>query len=141
MKRYLLPETGTFYKANLHSHSTVSDGTLSPAEMKALYKSRGYSVLACTDHELLVPHHDLTDEDFLMLTGFELGFDEGWRSNFLHARVCDLCMIALDPENTTVHTLYLSCRMAGRGSQVVSRGTNRIQRAKATVVVVVVYLI
>lgn len=99
MKRYLLPETGNFYKANLHSHSTVSDGTLSPAEMKALYKSRGYAVLACTDHELLVPHHELTDESFLMLTGFELGFDESWRSNFLHARVCDLCMIALDPAN------------------------------------------
>ncbi len=99
MKKYLLPETGQFYKANLHSHSTVSDGTLSPAEMKALYKSRGYAVLACTDHEIMVPHHDLTDEDFVMLTGFELGFDEGWRPNFLHARVCDLCMIALDPEN------------------------------------------
>ena len=99
MKRFLLPENGRFYKANLHSHSTVSDGTLTPAEMKALYKARGYSVLACTDHELMVPHHDLTDPDFLMLTGFELGFDEGWRSDFLSAKVCDLCLLALDPEN------------------------------------------
>ncbi|MBE6715975.1 MAG: PHP domain-containing protein [Ruminococcaceae bacterium] len=99
MKYYLLPETGNFYKANLHSHSTVSDGTLTPAEMKELYKSRGYSVLACTDHEIMVPHHDLTDNDFLMLTGFELGFDENWRPDFLDARVCDLCIISLDREN------------------------------------------
>ena len=25
MKRYLLPDEGQFYKANLHSHSTFSD--------------------------------------------------------------------------------------------------------------------
>ncbi|MBQ6420753.1 MAG: PHP domain-containing protein [Clostridia bacterium] len=99
MKKYLLPQTGSFYKANLHSHSTVSDGTLTPEEMKALYKSRGYAVLACTDHELMVPHHDLTDDGFLMLTGFELGFEERFHANFLHARVCDLCVLALDPDN------------------------------------------
>ncbi len=99
MKKYLIPEEGRFYKANLHSHSTVSDGTLTPAQMKALYQSRGYSVLAFTDHELMVPHHELTDEGFLAITGFELGFDEGWRSDFLQARVCDLCVLALDPEN------------------------------------------
>ena len=99
MKRFLIPETGQFYKANLHSHSTVSDGTLTPAQMKELYRSRGYSVLACTDHELMVPHHDLTDDGFVMLTGFELGFDEGWRKDFLQSKVCDLCLIAIDPDN------------------------------------------
>ena len=41
MKKYLLPETGNFYKANLHSHSTVSDGTLTPAEMKAVSEFLG----------------------------------------------------------------------------------------------------
>lgn len=99
MKRFLIPETGKFYKANLHSHSTVSDGTLTPAQMKEMYKARGYSVLACTDHELMVPHHDLTDDTFVMITGFELGFDEGWRKDFLQAKVCDLCILAIDPEN------------------------------------------
>ena len=34
MRKYLLPENGNFYKANLHCHSTVSDGTLTPEEMK-----------------------------------------------------------------------------------------------------------
>ena len=99
MKRFLIPESGQFYKANLHSHSTVSDGTLTPAQMKELYKRHGYSVLSCTDHELMVPHHDLTDADFVMLTGFELGFDERWRTDFLQAKVCDLCLIAIDPDN------------------------------------------
>ena len=64
MRRYLLPENGQFYKANLHAHSRVSDGGLTPAELKERYKANGYSILAYTDHELLVDHSDLTDPDF-----------------------------------------------------------------------------
>lgn len=100
MKRYLLPENGKFYKANLHSHSTVSDGELTPGGMKALYKAQGYSILCCTDHEMMVPHHELSDDSFLMLTGFEIGFDEE-KDDFLDARVCDLCVIALSKSNVT----------------------------------------
>ena len=37
MKKFLLPESGNFYKANLHSHCTVSDGKLTAEEMKAEY--------------------------------------------------------------------------------------------------------
>lgn len=101
MIKHLLPEKGNFYKANLHAHTTVSDGTLYPEEMKELYKNKGYSILACTDHEVMVPHHELTDDGFLMLTGFELGFDEAWCPDFLDARVCDLCVISLSKDNIT----------------------------------------
>ena len=34
MKHYLIPEGGHFYKANLHTHTTVSDGCKTPAEIK-----------------------------------------------------------------------------------------------------------
>jgi len=59
------------FKANLHSHSNLSDGTLTPEELKAAYKSRGYSVLAITDHERPHDHSALSDDDFLMLTAYE----------------------------------------------------------------------
>ena len=59
------------FKANLHCHSVISDGKLTPEELKAAYKSHGYSVLAITDHEYPYDHTDLTDNDFLMLTGYE----------------------------------------------------------------------
>ena len=102
MIKYLLPKEGNFYKANLHCHTTCSDGELTPLEMKNLYKSKGYSILAITDHEVLIPHHkELSDGEFLVLNGFELGFDENWKRSFLNAKVCDLCIIALDPENIT----------------------------------------
>ena len=59
------------YKANLHSHSTLSDGNLTPQEMKDAYKSHGYSVLCISDHERPYDHTALSDPDFLMLTGYE----------------------------------------------------------------------
>ena len=72
MKKYLLGEKGNFYKANLHCHTNLSDGHLTAAQVKELYKSRGYSVVAYTDHDALIPHQDLADEDFLPLNAVEL---------------------------------------------------------------------
>ena len=36
MKKYLLQENGNFYKANLHCHSTYSDGALKPQFRQSL---------------------------------------------------------------------------------------------------------
>lgn len=71
----LLPE-GKSYKACLHTHTTVSDGKYLPEEVKKLYQERGYSVVAFSDHEVLVPHGDLTDENFVALTAYELSINE-----------------------------------------------------------------
>ena len=97
MKKFLLPENGNFYKANLHAHSTISDGRLTPAQLKEAYKSHGYSVLCITDHDRMVPHHDLTDPDFLMLTGFEMEFNEARHPGRADPKTCHICMVALDP--------------------------------------------
>ncbi len=100
MKKYLLPENGHFYKANLHAHSTISDGKLTPSEMKAEYQKRGYSVIAFTDHNVMVPHPELTDEKFVALTGTEYDFVEETEGNPFHLTpVCHICLIALEPDN------------------------------------------
>lgn len=72
MKKYLLPEQGNFYKANLHCHTTVSDGKMTPEGVKRLYKEAGYSILAVTDHNILIDYSHLNDEDFLTITGVEI---------------------------------------------------------------------
>ncbi len=100
MRKYLLPETGHFYKANLHAHSTISDGKLTPSEMKAEYQKRGYSVIAFTDHNVMVPHPELTGEKFVALTGTEYDFVEETEENPFHLiPVCHICLIALEPDN------------------------------------------
>ncbi len=100
MKKYLLPEKGNFYKANLHCHTTISDGRLTPEEVKELYKSQGYSVVAYTDHNLLIPHNDLTDNEFLALNGVELDASGGRIEGApKYSKVCHFCLIALEPDN------------------------------------------
>ena len=70
-KKILISKDKKQFKANLHCHSTLSDGALTPEELKELYKSHGYDVLAITDQCRPKSHNDLTDDDFLMLTGYE----------------------------------------------------------------------
>ncbi|MBO4411173.1 MAG: PHP domain-containing protein [Lachnospiraceae bacterium] len=71
MKKNLLPEKGSFYKAELHIHTTISDGTSTPEELKKLHQEQGYSIIAITDHNILLPHNELTDENFLAITAAE----------------------------------------------------------------------
>ena len=75
MMKHLLPRTN-YYRANLHCHSTISDGAFSKEELKQIYKSRGYQILAITDHNLTIPHPELEDEDFLLITANEINIDE-----------------------------------------------------------------
>lgn len=59
------------FKANLHAHTTLSDGKLTPEQSVQAYKEKGYRILALTDHEAPYQHNEFTTEDFLMLTAYE----------------------------------------------------------------------
>jgi len=62
-----------FFKGNLHCHTTVSDGTLSPAEAVRLYRGLGYDLLALTDHRHLSgPSH--LENGMLLLSGIEMDY-------------------------------------------------------------------
>lgn len=99
MKKYLLPQNGTFYKANLHCHTTVSDGGMTPEEVKKYYKENGYSVVAFTDHDVLVPHPELVDESFLPLNGYEMEVDEIKDCKDRFKKSCHMCFISIEPDN------------------------------------------
>lgn len=98
MKKYLLDSKKGYYKANLHCHSTVSDGHKTPEELKEMYKAHGYSVLAYTDHDVLLDHQDLTDKDFLALNGLEMEINEEGVSGKA-MKCCHICFIALESDN------------------------------------------
>lgn len=97
MRTYLLPPEGNLYKANLHCHTTVSDGDFSPAEVKDFYKSRDYHAVAFTDHQVCVPHPELSDDAFVALTGIEIAYGIR-KSTSIHA-----CGIARDPKTELQH--------------------------------------
>lgn len=63
-----------WFKGNLHTHTTESDGKVSPEECYALYKSKGYDFLARTDHWKVSEAGDY--EGMLLLSGCEYNFGE-----------------------------------------------------------------
>ena len=76
MKKYILPNDVNWYRANMHCHTTCSDGSLTPEEVKEAYKAKGYSIVAYTDHEIMLDHSDLNDENFLAITSSEYSVNE-----------------------------------------------------------------
>ncbi len=76
MKTYLLPNTN-YYKAGLHIHTNISDGRQTPEEIKEIYKAAGYSVIAITDHQIMLPHPELNEPGFLTITGCEVAKNKG----------------------------------------------------------------
>lgn len=47
---------GQFYKGNLHTHSSLSDGLLDAEEVCKRYRERGYDFLCLSDH--FMPHYN-----------------------------------------------------------------------------------
>jgi len=68
---------GIWVKGNLHSHTTFSDGMLTPQQLVYLYERNGYDFIAITDHGVIAPIDDLSKEDFLVLRGVELAVGSG----------------------------------------------------------------
>ena len=101
MRKYLLPESGNFYKANLHCHSTLSDGNLTVEEIKEAYMKKGYSIVAYTDHDIMLDHSDLAEENFLPLRSYEMEINEKRteeEKKIRTSKCCHICMIAIDPD-------------------------------------------
>lgn len=95
--KHLLPPVN-YYKTNFHTHSTVSDGKLTPRELRDAYKEKGYSILAITDHSVMVEHQHLNQPDFLMLTGVEVDVEERDNEVNLLDRKLHMCLIGKDPK-------------------------------------------
>jgi histidinol phosphatase-like PHP family hydrolase len=58
------------YKVNLHTHTTISDGHLSPEDVTRLYHEAGYDAIALTDHWAYGKEY-VTDDGLLVLSGAE----------------------------------------------------------------------
>ncbi len=103
MRKYLLPHNVSSYKANLHTHTSLSDGEFTPEEVKRLYKEQGYSIVAFTDHDIFLTHNDLSDEGFLALNGYEMEVNEEENSkcSFDLLKTCHMCLIALKSDMVT----------------------------------------
>ena len=60
------------FRANLHTHSTVSDGWLTPQQVIDYYEQGGYEVLAFSDHYKANPVAQYRTRNMTLLPGIEL---------------------------------------------------------------------
>ena len=123
MKKHLF-QSKTAYKANLHCHTTISDGMYTPEEIKKLYAAKGYSIVAFTDHRNLVAHQHLNDENFLAINGCEMDINQtgkDWQAtstyhiNLLATRsdmVTTPPLPAMDYNDTDAINQYIAARTA-----------------------------
>ena len=136
MKKYLLPTQKNAYKANLHAHSTLSDGNLTPEELAKAYREHGYSVLAITDHEFMLDHSDLNTEDFLTLTSYELQIvDHPGIPRAKTEKCCHMCLYSKDPHdpkhvffNPDAYDLRRLCKVPERIPEMKYIGRNDVQK-------------
>jgi len=84
---------------------------------------KGYKVVAYTDHYLILPHNDLTDENFVALNGYELEVHSNTEP-VPQSKKTHLNLIALDPDNLL--------QIAYHRSKYV-KGNMRSKRAEAVI--------
>jgi hypothetical protein len=104
---------GRWYKGNLHTHTTGSDGTLDANAVAARYREAGYDFLALTDHDAITSLECGRErESFLVLPGAEIS---ARRENGQHVDVLcfGLSEAAPVPERPTAEAAAEWARQAG----------------------------
>ncbi|HYI24992.1 MAG TPA: hypothetical protein VD767_06235 [Thermomicrobiales bacterium] len=61
MRNFPFDKPGQYYRGNIHSHSTNSDGLLSPSDVVNAYRDRDYDFVAITDHFMGRYNFPITD--------------------------------------------------------------------------------
>ncbi len=107
---------GSFYKGNLHSHTTISDGMLTPEQNVAQYKEHGYHFLCMSEHDIFTDHRaQFNTENFIVLPGVEatavlyraIGTNERYKLHHMHGILGTTEMQQNAPEGTFGHLQYL----------------------------------
>ena len=93
IKRTAFSQEGKWFKGNIHAHTTVSDGTVTPEQQAEDYRAAGYDFLSITDHNVMLAHEQLSCGDFLVLPGWE-------RDIPLEEKVKCIHMVGLFPADT-----------------------------------------
>jgi histidinol phosphatase-like PHP family hydrolase len=83
-------QPGRFFRGNLHTHSTLSDGALQPADVCAHYREAGYDFLSLTDHFMQEYSYPVADtkpfrtNSFTTIPGAELHAPQNSQNELWH---------------------------------------------------------
>ncbi len=92
---------GNWYKGNLHTHTTVSDGRLTPQEAIAAYAQGGYDFLALTDHNAVVDYDGLDPQGLTLISGSEINGGTGSLGQQIHVLALGLATVPEVPDESS----------------------------------------
>lgn len=104
---------GEWLKGNLHTHTTLSDGRLSPQDRVAAYAARGYDFLALTDHDCLADIESIEAPGILLIRGIELVCDNPLGGPSYHVVGLDLPATFQPPRTRHIQTVVDGFNDAG----------------------------
>ena len=82
--------SGGWFRGNLHTHTTQSDGAFSPAENVRWHEEHGYDFVCVTDHNVLTDPGQFCEPGLVVLHGTELSLGATRGGGAFHLVACGL---------------------------------------------------
>lgn len=107
---------GQWYRGNLHSHTTVSDGMWSPDSAVRAFREEGYHFLCLSEHDIYTDHRSrFNDARFIVLPGIEysailyreIGRSERYKVHHMHGILGTDAMQKKAPDGLLAHMEYV----------------------------------
>ena len=114
---------GQFYRGNLHTHSTLSDGALTPEQVCRRYREAGYDFISLTEHFMANYGFPMADTrpfrtpDFTTIIGAELHTDRTTMDSIWHILAVGL-PLDFAPSTETESAAALAARATAAGAFV-----------------------
>ncbi len=125
---YLDANGAKWFKGNLHTHTTRSDGGKTPEEVIALYRAESYDFLALTDHWIL--SETVEEPGFLQLSGCEFDIGRNVQEGIFHIVAIGIeQMPALQRNHFTVQSAVDEIRACG-GAAILAHPAWSLNRAE-----------
>lgn len=97
---------GRYYKAQMHCHTTNSDGNYTPQQLVEKYKNSGYEIIMITDHNYMTLSSEVNVPGVLVIQSEEITFDRHWNGFFLNEEI-------IPTENYTCQDAIDAVRLQG----------------------------
>jgi len=110
---------GEWLKGNLHTHTTLSDGDVSPQARASQYEARGYDFLALTDHDRLADVDSISTDRLILIPGIEIVCSNPTGGPAHHIVGLDLPADFQTPHTYDVQTVVSAINDAG-GKAIIS---------------------
>ena len=81
---------GQWFKGSLHTHTTESDGAISPADNIRWHTEHGYDFVALTDHDRVTDPRRFCDPQIVTILGTELSLGVNGGGGPFHLVACGL---------------------------------------------------